>query len=68
MRHGLITKLAVTAANVPDYKTTDSICPKSGMVFSDKLFDCKENNNVLKAHGLHAGTIRKNNNKARTKI
>jgi len=25
MRHGIITKLAVTAANVPDYKTTNSI-------------------------------------------
>lgn len=67
MRFGLITKLAVTPANVPDYKTTVSICPKVGMVFSDKLFDCKENNNVLKAHGLHAGTIRKNNNKAKNK-
>src|ERR1039457_3504359 len=67
MRHGLITKLAVTAANVSDYKTTKSICPKQGMVFSDKLFDCKENNNALKANGLHAGTIRKNNNKQKDK-
>ena len=67
MRHGIITKLAVTAANVPDYKTTNSICPKQGMVFSDKLFDCKENNNTLKAHNLHAGTIRKNNNKSKNR-
>lgn len=67
MRHGLITKLAVTAANVPDYKTTKSICPKQGMVFSDKLFDCKENNNTLKANNCHAGTIRKNNNRGKNK-
>jgi IS5 family transposase len=67
MRYGIITKLTVTAANVPDYKTTNSICPKQGMVFSDKLFDCKENNNALKAHNLHAGTIRKNNNKSKNR-
>lgn len=67
MRHGLVTKLAVTPANVPDYKATDSICPKQGMVFSDKLYDCKENNNTLRANSLHAGTIRKNNNKTKNK-
>lgn len=67
MRYGLVTKLAVTPANVPDYKATDSICPKSGMVFSDKLYDCKENNKTLKANYCHAGTIRKNNNKLKNK-
>jgi len=67
MRHGLIKKTAVTPANVPDYKATESICPKQGMVFSDKLYDCKENNNVLKANNLHAGTIRKNNNKMKNR-
>lgn len=67
MRHGLVKKLAVTPANVPDYKATKSICPKAGMVFSDKLYDCRENNSVLKANDLHAGTIRKNNNKAKNR-
>lgn len=67
MRYGLVKKLTVTPANVPDYKTTKSICPKVGMVFSDKMYDCKENNDVLKAHHLHAGTIRKNNNKIKNK-
>lgn len=67
MRHGLITKLAVTPANVPDYKTTKNIAPKSGMVFSDKLYDNKENNNVLKALGLHIGVIKKKNNKLKNK-
>jgi IS5 family transposase len=55
-------KVAVTPANVLDYKVTKNIAPKAGMVFSDKLYDCRENNNVLKARNLHAGTIRKNNN------
>ena len=67
MRHGLIKKLAVTPANILDYKVTKHIAPKSGMVFSDKLYDCKDNNQVLKATGLHAGTIRKNNNQAKNK-
>lgn len=67
MRHGLITKLAVTPANVLDYKATKSICPKQGLVFSDKLFDCQENNNALKANNCQAGTIRKNNNPAKNK-
>jgi IS5 family transposase len=67
MRHGLISKVAVTPANVPDYKTTKQIAPKSGMVFSDKLYDNKENNNVLKAAGLHNGVIKKNNNKLKNK-
>lgn len=67
MRHGLVTKVAVTPANVLDYKVTKNIAPKAGMVFSDKLYDCKENNMVLKANHLHAGTIRKNNNKGKNK-
>lgn len=62
MRHGLVKKVAVTPANVMDYKVTGHIAPKAGMVFSDKLYDCRENNRVLKTHNLHAGTIRKNNN------
>jgi IS5 family transposase len=67
MRFGLISKVAVTPANVPDYKTTKNIAPKTGMVFSDKLYDCKENNLALQAKGLHIGTIKKNNNKTKNK-
>lgn len=67
MRHGLVKKVAVTPANVPDYKVTKNIASKAGMVFSDKLYDCRENNQVLKAHNLHAGTIRKNNNKTKNR-
>lgn len=62
MRYGLIKKLAVTPANVLDYKTVKNICPDQGMVFMDKLFDCKEADFWIKANGCHAATIRKNNN------
>ena len=67
MRHGLISKVAVTPANVPDFKVTKQILPKSGMVFSDKLYDCKENNNFLIASALHNGVIKKRSNKLKNR-
>lgn len=62
MRYGLIKKVAVTAANVPDYKVISSICPTAGAVFADKLYDTKATNNAIRAHGCYVATIRKNNN------
>ena len=62
MRYGLIDKLAVTAANVVDFKVLKNICPKQGMVFTDKLYDCHEADKWIKANNCYAGTIRKNNN------
>jgi transposase, IS5 family len=63
MRHGLFDKIAMTPANVPDFKTMDNICPRNAMVFMDKLYDTKKTDLILKANGCAAGTIRKNNNK-----
>lgn len=63
MRYGLIDKLAVTPANVLDFKALRNICPKNQMVFMDKLYDTKKSNLILLANGCAAGTIRKNNNK-----
>ena len=68
MRHGLITKVAVTPANVPDYKMVESIAPKEGTVFMDKLYDTEEVNRILRAKGLHPSTIRKNNNKTKNRF
>lgn len=62
MRFGLIRKLTVTPANVLDYKTVKNICPNQGMVFMDKLFDCKEAELWIAANGCIPATIRKNNN------
>jgi IS5 family transposase len=62
MRHGLITKVAVTAANVPDFKAVDRILPKTGTVYMDKLYDTKSTDLLLRSHRLHASTIRKNTN------
>ena len=62
MRYGLIDKLAVTPANVLDFKTVKNICPQQGLVFMDKLFDCRETYFWLKANRCAAAVIRKNNN------
>mgnify|MGYP001566802499 CR=1 FL=1 len=62
MRHGLIKKVAITPANVPDYQVITSVCPKQGAVFMDKLYDTKATNDAVRANGCYAATIRKNNN------
>ena len=62
MRHGLIRKVAVTAANVPDFKATKCVLPKQGVVFMDKIYDTKKTDGILLARGLHPSTVRKNNN------
>jgi len=67
MRHGLIKNLAVTSADVLDYETVKNICPKQGMVFMDKLFDCKEANKWVLANGCFPATILKRNNRRKNK-
>lgn len=67
MRFGLIKKLAVTPANVLDFKIVKNICPTQGMVFMDKMFDCKEAYFWIKANGCTAATIQKNNNPNKNK-
>ena len=63
MRHGLVKKLAVTSANVQDFKAVTSILPKQGAVFMDKLYDTKKTNAFVRAAGCHVATIRKNTSK-----
>jgi len=68
MRHGLIKDLIVTPANVLDFKVLNDICPNQGMVFSDKLYDCKDADAVFVSHNCHPATIRKNNNKVKNRM
>ncbi|MBI5023333.1 MAG: transposase [Candidatus Magasanikbacteria bacterium] len=63
MRYGLINKVAVTPANVPDYKAVKNIVPRQGLVFLDKGYDYKEADIWIKANGGIPATLRKNNNK-----
>ena len=67
MRHGLIKKVAVTPANVPDFKTVKSIAPQQGAVFMDKMYDTKKTDAILRGMGIHTATIRKNNNRTKNR-
>jgi IS5 family transposase len=67
MRYGLIDKLAVTPANVPDFRTIQNICPKNAMVFMDKLYDTKNVNLILRANQCACAGIRKNSNREKNK-
>lgn len=63
MRYGLINNVAVTPANVPDYKAVTDIAPKQGMVFMDKGYDYVEVDEWIAANNCVPATLRKNNNK-----
>ena len=67
MRHGLVTKVSVTAANVPDFKAIEQVLPEYGAVFTDKLYDTKKTEAVIRASGCHPATIRKNTNKEKNR-
>lgn len=67
MRYGLIDKVAVTPANVPDPSALKNIITKNAMVFMDKIYDQKKAYQTLKANGCHSGIIMKNNNKTKNK-
>lgn len=62
MRHGLVTKVAVTSASVPDQKAMHHVLPKQGAVFADKIYDTKKTNELVRGRGLYVATVRKNNN------
>ena len=61
MTNGLINKVAVTPANVPDSKGAKYTCPNGGMVFADKAYSEAPAQEALKARGCHSAAIKKNN-------
>lgn len=63
MRFGLIKTVAVSPANLPDFKMVKEICPDQGMAFMDKGYDYPEVDFFLKWNHCAAGIIRKNNNR-----
>lgn len=67
MRFGLIDKVAVTPANVPDPAALKNIITSNNMIFMDKIYDQKKAYQVLKANNCHSGIIMKNNNKLKNK-
>jgi transposase, IS5 family len=60
---GVVTKVAVTPANVSDAQGLSHVCPKSGMVLADKAYSGEKAQQVIKANNCHSGVILKNNMK-----
>ena len=67
MKQGLITKVAVTPANVHDSKAFKHVCPDSGMVFADKAYSIGEAQKVMKIKGCHSGAIKRKNDSSKNR-
>lgn len=67
MKCGMIDKLAVTPANVPDPKALEQIITPNTMPFMDKIYDQRNSYQILKANHCHSGIIKKRNNKTKNK-
>jgi IS5 family transposase len=65
MSNGIINKVAITPANVPDHKGVKHICPNGGAVFGDKGYSPKLSETEIKRRGCHSFVIKKNNMKTK---
>ena len=61
MGHGMITKVAVTPANIPDGRAIGLVLQRGGMVFADKGYCTTPAQQAIRAHGCHSGAIKKIN-------
>lgn len=60
---GVVTKVAITPANVSDAEGLKHVCPNSGMVLMDKAYSGKKAKNTIAINNCHSGAILKNNMK-----
>jgi IS5 family transposase len=67
MGSGLIRKVAVTPANMPDQDGLALICPDGGMVVGDKAYCLKAAQDAMAARGCHSGAVLRNNMKAKNR-
>jgi IS5 family transposase len=65
MHQGLISKVAVTGANVHDGAALKHVRPRKGAVVADKIYSDGKAKREMKARGLHSMAIRKNNAKGK---
>lgn len=63
MKQGIITKVAVTPANVPDQDGLKYTCPPGGMVFGDKAYGLAPARKILDQNNCHSGAVLKDNAK-----
>ena len=67
MHQGLITKVAVTKANLHDGEAFKHVRPAQGAVVADKIYSDGKARKEMKARGLHSMAIMKNNAKEKNK-
>ena len=67
MQSGLINKVAITAANLPDSRGAKHVCPSSGAVYADKGYCGKQSRKATAHRGCHLRAIKKNNMKGKIK-
>jgi len=67
MQSGLINKVAITPANVPDAKGYKNVCPDQGATYADKGYCTKGANRAAKRKVCHLRAIKKNNMKDKNK-
>jgi len=67
MQTGLINKVAITPANVPDSKGLKLVCPSQGAIYADKGYCGRSSENIAKYNGCHLAAIKKNNMKSKNK-
>ena len=67
MQSGLINKIAITPANVPDSSGFKHVCPSQGATYLDKGYCVGSAPKTAKAKGVHLAAIQKNNMKGKNK-
>lgn len=67
MKHGLINKVAITPANVPDGDGLAHVCPKSGAIYADKGYCGQKANGIANSQGATLRAIKRNNMKGKNK-
>lgn len=63
MTQGLVSRVAVTPANVEDMRGAKYVLPRQGMVFADKAYGVGEAAFHMRRLGLHSGAILRNDMK-----
>ena len=63
MQSGLINKVSVTPANIPDAKGLKNVCPNQGAIYADKAYCTKKARRYSAKRGCHLAAIKKNNMK-----
>ena len=67
MQKGLINKVAITPANITDFKGFKHVCPNEGSIYADKGYCTKAVLKEARKRNCHLAAIKKNNMKGKNK-